>query len=453
METLKDLKDLRASKIDAQGKILYNEQGEKRTELSQDQQKQFDDLDQQIQGLDAKIERAAKVEAAEKRLAAQKAADKGNRKPEEQRAAENFSFQKAAQTLRKRGALEGLEKEMHEEAENEARQSGVNLEGQLAIPSRVAARMITHSMQKPEQRSLNATGGTAGDQGGVAVQTTVDTTMLTALRPKLQLAQMGAVTLGNLNGNYDQATLGETTTAWEGEEDEVADGTPGASKRGLTPKRLGTKTIITKQLINTSSPDIEALVQNDIFNAIAAAIEAAAINGGGSNQPEGILATSGINIVYAGGATASGTNADGAALVRDDIVNLEKEVAIDNADMGSLGYLVNAKVRAALKNTKADAGSGIFLWPAGATELNGYRVGTTNHVPSNLTKNSGTGLSAMIFGNFSDLVIGQWGGIDLVVDEYTLAQKGQMRMVANVFLDTMLRRTESFAAIKDAIAS
>jgi hypothetical protein len=85
--------------------------------------------------------------------------------------------------------------------------------------------------------------------------------------------------------------------------------------------------------------------------------------------------------------------------------------------------------------------------------VNGYAAYVSNNVPSNLTKGSGTNLSAMIFGNWEELLIGLWGSLDLLVDPYSNADSGRVRIVAFMSADIAVRRAASFAAIVDAITT
>ena len=135
--------------------------------------------------------------------------------------------------------------------------------------------------------------------------------------------------------------------------------------------------------------------------------------------------------------------------VRDEMVQMMAE-EVANADVGTMGYLTNAKVRGKLKQTSKVSGQNGFIWEAGNTPVNGYMAGVSNQVPSNLTKGTGTDLSAVIFGAWADLLIGQWGGIDLIVDDVTEAAKGNVRLVAHSEWDIAVRHAESFAAIQDA---
>jgi hypothetical protein len=133
---------------------------------------------------------------------------------------------------------------------------------------------------------------------------------------------------------------------------------------------------------------------------------------------------------------------------------LETALAVDNADMGSLGYLTTPGVRGKLKGTETATGNGIFVWNQG-NELNGYKAVTSTQVPNDLTKGSSSGVcSAIIFANWADLMIGQWGsGFDLVVDPYTLAGSNTVRLILNGWFDINVRHPESFAAMKDALTS
>ena len=302
-------------------------------------------------------------------------------------------------------------------------------------------------MKGEEKRALTATGqtSTAGDQGGMAIVTEKQG-LIEALRPLLVLSSLGVKTMGGLVGNIDLVKGTSTAAAWETENGDNDETTPTISKSSFSPKRLGAFTKISKQLLLQSDINFETFVMMDLYAAIAQAVETAAISGAsGGNNPVGILATSGI------GSVAGGT--DGLAMAWSHLTALEKEVAIDNALKGTLGYLTNHKVKNALKNTKIDSGSGLFVWPQNANELNGYPVAVSNLVPSNLTKGTGTNLSAAIFGNWGDMVIGQWGGIDMLVDEITLHGAGQIKISTNSYWDVFVKRAQSFAAMVDIIAS
>jgi len=225
---------------------------------------------------------------------------------------------------------------------------------------------------------------------------------------------------------------------------------PAFDQVSLTPNTVGGFTDYTRKMLLQSTPDIEFLVRSDLATTVATEIDRVAINGSGTGaEPTGILNTSGI------GSVAGGTN--GAAPTWANIVDLESAVANSNADVAALGYLTNSKVRGKLKQTEKASSTGQFVWGGDTAEpglglLNGYQAGVSNNVPSNLSKGTGTNLSAIIFGNFADLLIGQWGILDLLVDPYTFSSTGTVRVVALQDVDVSVRHAESFAAMLDAIA-
>lgn len=274
------------------------------------------------------------------------------------------------------------------------------------------------------------------------------------LRNAMMCVQMGATTLTGLVGDVAiPKQTGGATAYWVAEAGAPTESQQTVAQVALSPKTVGAYTDYTRKLLLQSSIDVEQFVRRDLATVIGLAVDAAAINGSGSsNQPLGILGTSGI------GAVAGGTN--GAAPDWADVVNLESQVAIDNALVGNLGYMTNSKVRGKLKQTEKATDTAIFVYetPARAEDgfgfMNGYRVGITNQVPSDLDKGSSSGVcSAIIFGNWNDLLIGQWSSIDILVDPYTHSTTGTVRIVSMQDVDVAVRHAESFAAMQDALTA
>ena len=201
---------------------------------------------------------------------------------------------------------------------------------------------------------------------------------------------------------------------------------------------------LSKDLLRQTSVDVENLIKNKLLERHAEMIDMAAFAGTGANgQPTGILKTTGIT-------TIAGA-ANGAAITWKNIVALETAVNSNNANKGRMAYATNAKVVGELKTVEKTTGSGRFLTEDGKT-LNGYPMEWSNIVPSNLTKGTGTSLSALIFGNWQDLVVGQWGGIDIVIDPFTAARKAEIIMTLNAWNDVKVVEPKSFAAVVDVIA-
>lgn len=283
---------------------------------------------------------------------------------------------------------------------------------------------------------------------GSTIQTDVlAQSFIELLRNRMKVRQLGATVLSGLNGNVSiPRQSGGATAYWVAEgaqptpSDQAFDNVP------MSPKGVAAETQFTTQTMLQSSIDIEGLIRMDLATVIALAIDLAAIAGTGTgNQPTGILNTTGI------GSVAIGANG-GALSDIDPLIDLEAAVANANADVDGMAYLTNTKVIAQLKKLK-DA-NGQYLWSNSryqdgqVGEINGYGVARSNQVPSNLTKGTGTNLSALLFGNWRDLLIGEWGALDLQVDPYT-GGVGNIKVKALQFVDVAVRHPESFAAITD----
>jgi HK97 family phage major capsid protein len=299
---------------------------------------------------------------------------------------------------------------------------------------------------------MTATGGSAGSEGGVNVQTSVGS-IIDILLPKTVLAGLGVQRLSGLVGNLDLPTASTLPSAgWNTENGSATEKSPAFSKITLSPKRLAAYIQVSNQLMLQSSNSIDGYVRNWLLNAMAQSLETAAIKGGGSNEPTGIIANANVNVTFAGGAASNATNANGAAPVWADVVNLMK--AVENANGNGVAYLTNPTVKAKLQTTSRQASGveGNFIWPAGGTDLNGYNVQTTTLVPSNLSKGSSSTLSALIFGDFSKMCVANWGGMELTVDPYSGATAGLTNVVLNAYLDTALLQPAAFAVCKDIVA-
>jgi HK97 family phage major capsid protein len=290
------------------------------------------------------------------------------------------------------------------------------------------------------KRDLNKTTATAG--GHTIATNLLSGSFIDLLRNAMVIDRMGATMLTGLVGNIAiPRQTGGATAYWVAESGPATESQQAFDQVTMSPKTVGAFTDISRKLLLQSSIDVEAFVQGDLAKVLGLAIQAAAIKGGGSNEPTGILATSGI------GDVAGGTNG---------MVDLETDVSVANADIGTLGYLTNAKVRGKLKTTSKVGGQNGFIWEPGTTPINGYQVGVTNAVPSNLDKGATTGVgvcSAIIFGNWADLIIGMWGGLDILVDPYTGGAAGTVRVIAHQDVDVAVRHAESFSAMLDALTA
>ena len=194
----------------------------------------------------------------------------------------------------------------------------------------------------------------------------------------------------------------------------------------MSPKTCGAFTDVTRQLMIQSSIDVENLIRNDLAQSMAIAIDDAALEGSGSSgNPTGITNTSGINTVSLSSA---------AAPTFAEMVSMETSVRVDNALMGDLAYIVHPTNYGTLKTTEKASNTAQFV--AVNDEINGYKV----VVSPQLTANN------YVFGNFDDLLVGMFGGLDIVVDPYSNSSSGTVRIVALQSVDVAVRHAVSFCA-------
>ena len=334
-------------------------------------------------------------------------------------------------------------------------------EAAVTIPADVLSRgigitpdvsaSVQRMFQARQQRDLNIGTTTAG--GNLVATELLGSSFIELLRNAMVLDKLGITWLRDLVGNIAiPSATGAATGYWITEGNPPTESQQTIGQVPLTPKTVGAFTDYTRKLLLQASLDVEAFVRADLAMVVGQTIQLAAINGSGTPpEPYGVLNTAGIGSV-AGGAA-------GLAPAYTHLVDLETAVGNANADVGALGYLTNSKVRGTLRKTQEFASTnGKAVWTNGRErgigDVLGYDAHVTNSVPSNLVKGgSGAVCSAIIFGNWADLVIGMWGGLDLMLDPYALATSGGKRVIALQDVDIAIRRVASFAAMKDALTA
>jgi HK97 family phage major capsid protein len=411
--------------------------------MSETEKNRFSEIDARLDVIASETETLEKLQmrASEKVASAPVyGAASTSEKTERSKMAAQYSFKRAIEQATT-GRRDGVEFEMHKEAADEFQRAGVSVSAHsVLLPSDVF------------KRDMSATGGTSGSEGGVNIQTNVGG-IIDVLLPATVLNGLGITRFDNLTGNLDLPTASTQPAAgWNTENGTATEKSPAFSKISFSPKRLAAYIQVSNQLLRQSSNSIDAYVRQYLINAMAIELEKAAIKGGGSNEPTGIIGNSNVNVIYAGGASSNSTNANGAAIVWADVVNAMKAVENNNA-MGQ-AYLTNPLVKAALQVTgrQSSGVEGNFILQSGAGELNGYPLATTTNVPSNLSKGTSSTLSAMIFGDFSKLAVASWGGMELTVDPYSGATAGLTNMVLNAYMDVNLLQPKAFSVCKDIVA-
>ena len=279
-------------------------------------------------------------------------------------------------------------------------------------------------------RNWNRDMNTSDDSGLVA-EDYRGGDFIDVLRNSSSVMQAGATLLRNLQGNVviPKKTAGAAGgwIATEGAAAGESEMTTGSVT--MSPKVIGAFTDATRLLLSQSSLDVENLIRNDLTQALATAIDLGALAGtGSSGQPTGIANTSGINTTTFAAATPTWA----------EIVAMESAVANDNALNGSLGYICRPADFGTLKTVEKATGTAQFVVNPD-NSMNGYNVVRSNQVTS----------GDFYFGNFADLLIGMYGGLDITVDPYALSTSGGVRIVALQTVDTQVRHAVSFCKSSD----
>jgi HK97 family phage major capsid protein len=376
------------------------------------------------------------AEREEKRQAAIASAAAGaSASKSEEKELRNFSLGKLIEARLNNKPVDGLEKELIDESAKEARSNGFEVKGTYL------GKNVLDAMAEKRMTAGSATGG------GNTIQTD-KVGFFDALYAKRVLDVLGVKMLSGLANNVDLTGLATgVVSSWGTEIEELASGSPTTASRPMTPHRLGSFIPMSNQLL-IQNPQLEAFVIQSLMESIYVAVEAAYINGSGSAMT-GLLGTANIQNVAIGAA--------GGAPSYAKILELVQTLGTANARVEDLKFLINPKVEAKLKQTAIDSGSGAMImayqnyFNGQPGVIDGKITAITSNVPSNLTKGSTTGVcSAIICGEFGKSAIGQFGGMDVIIDPYTLARTGQTRIVANTFWDCAFEQPAVFGAILDA---
>lgn len=309
-----------------------------------------------------------------------------------------FSLVRSIRNIVNNSAMNDVDAAVIAEGNKEARKAGINFQGQIQLPSQRAAVTVTAE--------------------GEDVVATDLFDILKPLRAKNVLSQAGAKFMSGLVGNVQVPVMSKSNVTWEGETTAAKDGAGTFSHVTLSPKRLTAFVDISKQMIAQDSVDVESAIREDLVNAINSKLEETVLGSaaGTATQPAGIFATIKPTAV-----------ADFAALVT-------KESDVEDANViGECKYILSNKAKAALRSMAKGTKSTQLVYENGTVDgtvaLNTSNVAGKNYV----------------YGDFSNLAIGSWGGVDLTVDPYTKAADGMIRIVVNMYVDAQVLRSAAFA--------
>lgn len=278
------------------------------------------------------------------------------------------------------------------------------------------------------------TVGTAAAGGNLVGTTHLESSFIEMLRKRSALSQLGVRTLTGLSGNVDiPRQTGGATAYWVGESQDPTTSGLTFDKVSMTPHTLAAQVPISRKALIQTSPGIEALVRDDLIRTMALAMDHCGINGNAdTDAPDGLLDIAGINVVDTGTAITTGTG------LQDFLIDLESAIYANDADVMDMKYLFNATVRGLIKKLKDADGRPLNVMVDG--QINGYGSVMSNNAPA----------ANVLFGNWSDFIIGMWSGLDLTVDNAALAASGGVVLRAFQDVDFAVRHAKSFARAYDA---
>ena len=375
------------------------------------------DEDEEIKGIKEQIKSLNdELKALEDRLAKLSLDDEEQTEDDEPKNEENkesksnirnmskksFSLVKAIRSIANNQPLDDVTLAVINAGQEEARKAGVNAQGQIQLPTE-------------ERAAVTVTA-----EGEDVVATDLFD-ILTPLRAKNVLVNAGAKFMGNLVGNVQVPVMTASNVTWEGETASAKDGAGTFSHVTLSPKRLTAYVDVSKQLIAQDSIGVENAIRNDLVAAINSKIESTILGdaAGSTTQPAGIFKTIAPTAV-----------ADFAAVC-------DKEADIEDANvLGECVYIMSNKAKSALRSMAKGSKSTQLVYENG--EVDGTKAFNTSNVSG----------KQYVYGDFSNLAIGSWGGVDLTVDPYTKAGDGQIRLVVNMYVDAQVLRKEAFTTGK-----
>ena len=382
-------------------------------------------LAEEVNGLTRDLQEAQIDEAARKALANQRTLS-----PKEEAEMKRFSISKFLRQAAN-GNLDGIEAEMAEEGKREFQEVKPGADG-VFLPSSLL-------------RDYYYTNGTE-DGYGDAFKEQVALSYDGKLRGMMLGEKLGVRYINGLRGNVAIVT-GGADAAWVAEEGAATKAKPAYAKKVLSPKRLQVLQGITYDLLHQSTKDVDRLIMEDMVKAHAAALDAAIFAGSGSSgQPTGVLNTSGINAIYANDSTHA------AAISYAKLVQMETEVGADNGLIDdTLAYVSSAKFMGKAKTIPQVEGYPFYLLNDG--KINGYPFYMTNAIPSNVTFSGTTNCTAALFGAWSEVLVGGWGGLQFIIDPYTAKANGVLEISAMAYHDVLVRHPEAFCAITGVTTS
>lgn len=309
---------------------------------------------------------------------------------------QRFSLLKAIRNVAENRQLDNVTAAVCNEGMKEMRAAGLNTVGQIYIPT----------------METRAAVSVASEDVDVVATDLYD--IIEPLRAKNVLVQAGAKFYTGLTNNAQIPVMTGSNVNWAGETAAATDGNVLFNNVTLTPKRLTAYVDISKMLLAQDSIGVENAIRQDLINAINSKLESTILGKGAKSAttPAGI---------FNGKTPTKVTDFEG-------LVGLEAKVEEANV-LGGISYIASPSARASFRNMmKGSRGTAQLAYTDGT--LDGTPVYSTSNVEA----------KTFVVGDFSNLAIGSWGGLDIVVDNYTQAVNGMIRLVVNAYFDAALIR-------------
>lgn len=405
---LASIRESRAAKVKEARALVDTAQAQSR-QMTEQETKAFDDIKAIITGLDSQEARAQFLEDTERRSMGTPVGDKHAASLERQ-----VNVVDVMRSQMEGRSLSGAAAEYQAETE---RRTGRKAQG-VFVP-----------MRSLETRSVN-TAGTAPELVGTDHRADL---YIEPFRNSLMARTLGVRVLSGLTGNLSIPKFGTgTTSGWVAENTALPTGGMTFDSVAMAPKHAGGITEMSRQLLQQSSPDIEALVRADLSFMLAQAIDSALIHGGGANEPMGVLSTVGIQ------------TASLATLGWAEVLAMLQKLDISNATAANI--VASMKVKSKLQGTLKAAGVAGYLMEGGkVADLPAF---FSNQVP---VKAGAPATGRVIAGDWSQVMLGIWSEIDILVNPFaeTAYGKGNVLVRAMSTVDIAVRHPEAFVVADD----
>lgn len=283
-----------------------------------------------------------------------------------------------------------------------------------------------HTVVVPAFTEMMRSTISAGNNGTDLVETEFKG-LLEPLYAESVLAKLGARFYPGLpQGNIHVPIMGKSSCNWAGETGNSSDGAPDTSSVELIPHRLTSYIDISKQLLNQDSIGVEEAIRRDLVKSISDKFEATVFGAeaGSVNKPKGLFWDASAS------PAAVRTLEDGTDFAKA----CEIEANVEAANYTDVKYLLSPKSKADFRVMAKSSKSTQLVYEGG--EVDGTPAITTSNVGIN---------GAYIYGDWNNLLIAAWGGVEITVDEYTQATKGCVRLVVNAYFDAKVAREDAFA--------